>query len=371
MDRFSRDIIQLIFSKLPAKNLVKLRCVCKRWNREDNRFWEIGCHDIPEFNLDEYKLGSSCNGILCFSRETRDHIWMAYLLNPCRKEILKLPPHDLKAQSYIFNRKYGLGFDRATSEYKVVCISLTIPRESGKRSAETEIYTLGSKSSSSRSWRALSQDIPSLITRFESIFYTGDGDGDHHIDERAIYAGGVLYWVNSEKREELYYFGDNTESNYFEETYYNKLFTFHMGKEEFRLISHPNVKHYYYSYHLVDLRGVLGFVGHSAVDLSHIKVWTLEDYDGELWSKRYSIKIGGVPKYNATHVIGPWENGKLLLRYRNSFVAYNPNTHTLINIRIPQLKPSTLAFSFTGSLVSLFCFKVEEGEKLVVEDQSF
>ncbi|PON75803.1 F-box domain containing protein [Parasponia andersonii] len=229
MDRFSRDIIQLIFSKLPAKNLVKLRCVCKLWsqiiddpylaemNREDNRFWEIGFHDIPEFNLDEYKLESSCNGILCFSRETRDHIWTAYLLNPCRKEILKLPSHDLKAQSYILNRKYELGFDRATSEYKVVCISLTIPRESGKRSAETEIFTLGSKSSS-RSWRALSQDIPRLITRFESIFYTGDGH-DHHVDERAIYAGGVLYWVNREKREELYYFGDNSEFNYFKEIY--------------------------------------------------------------------------------------------------------------------------------------------------------
>lgn len=219
MDQFfPREIIQLIFAKLSLKNLMKLRCIFKLWcqiindpemhskrSMEEPEFMfliiskiirtkqmyitslGITSHDFSQFKLDGYKHESSCNGILYFSsvdvKDDRTAV-SAYLLNPCRQEVLKLPSHH-KFQSRISNRRYGLGFNWTTSKHKVVYLY---------GNTSTEIYTLGSKSA----WRALSQESILCLARFESSFI-------HRVNERATYAKGVLYWANRDQPNSIYF----------------------------------------------------------------------------------------------------------------------------------------------------------------------
>ena len=375
MDKLPTDLILVIFSKLPLKTLLGLNLVCKSWSRiingqdlaqlhlnggveqprilllvpkpdftagkpyislvQDGRIMQI-CSSIfagIKKRPKAYVLESSCNGILCFrKRYFGQH---AYLLNPFKQETLELPaPNSLREPGLIAS--YGLGFDGATSAYKIVCVVSRVCKIPDKAEVcfnftNSEVYTLGKSSS----WRALSNH-----TRCPVI-------------GKSVFASGILYWVGLTKHMDGNYLENNDDINKI-----LKIVAFDVAKEEFRFRSCPGP---FRIFHLVDLRGVLGVVDCSS--RSHIEIWTLRDYERENWVKEYRIEIRAPDVLHCTHngieAIGLWKKGELLLSHNYCYVSYNPKNDKLEYIHIACGNPDKELCSFTGSLVSLSAFQAD------------
>ncbi|KAK3407978.1 hypothetical protein EUGRSUZ_J00307, partial [Eucalyptus grandis] len=167
-----------ILLRLPAKSLVRFRCVCKSWNSmltstsfveayddRSSRFGDkyllkyntkdssrIGIHDLssrllsnldPLFNLshDTYELVGSSNGII-------------FLWNPSTHERRRLPQSCL-----IVSELIGFGFDPSSSDghlgdFKVVNIRMESGFLMGRRS-QVEVYSLRRNS-----WKRIGSVFP-------------------------------------------------------------------------------------------------------------------------------------------------------------------------------------------------------------------
>ncbi|GAU16389.1 hypothetical protein TSUD_117380 [Trifolium subterraneum] len=153
------DLIEEIFSRLPVKLLLQLRCVCKRWNSliSDPKFVKkhlshltrrihfISCLDQSYNNiLTSYPLDSlftnevttsvtqfeyppnnyeffdcivgSCNGILCLADYVNSFV---LLCNPSLGKFKELPSLQVLIEVAI---SYGFGYDHVNDNYKVVAL---------------------------------------------------------------------------------------------------------------------------------------------------------------------------------------------------------------------------------------------------------
>ncbi|POO01665.1 F-box domain containing protein [Trema orientale] len=359
LGRLPTEILTLIFSKLSAKILGRMRCVCKLWSQivdegipyelpgstSDSAYFVIAKSRHRKPTMTRKKHGSatflkissrvfsrfarsgryffenSCHGLLCFAHKGRCRF--ACLLNPLTQQIIKLPPAEAAAAaaaqptlrldegSWFFS-KYGLGFDSATRTYKIVrvfylrCRGHCYEDDGPKYSAvNTQIYTLGFGKKVS-SWRPITCVPPWPLP----------------IISRAVFTGGFLHWVTGHVPEPL--ISEEEALNK------HKIVTFHLSKEEFRLISLPRslFAGLLLFYHLVDLRGVLALVDMSRRDVG-MDIWTMKDHDKEEWVKTCSLRLpsfhpSNISSYSKS-VIGPWENGKLLLLYGPSLISFDPN----------------------------------------------
>ncbi|KAF9623839.1 hypothetical protein IFM89_005424 [Coptis chinensis] len=95
---FPRDIIHDIFSRLPFKSVLRLKCACKSWGTYSTCLYD-------------YKERHSILVFMAF-----------YLWNPSTKEYRELPEAFSKYQSKYFNVVYGFGYESTHDEYKVIRI---------------------------------------------------------------------------------------------------------------------------------------------------------------------------------------------------------------------------------------------------------
>ncbi|KAF7849424.1 hypothetical protein BT93_L0807 [Corymbia citriodora subsp. variegata] len=189
------EITADILLRLPAKSLVRFRCVCKswnsllastsfveayrdRWSKSGDRYllkydtngssrvgiYELGSHSLasldPSFNANNgrYEIVSSSNGIVCLSTyDENDYTGSEiFLWNPSTNERRRLPrPHFLVSELIGF----GFGFDPSSGgghlgDFKVV----NVRTESGffmGRCSQVEVYSLRRNS-----WKPISEAFP-------------------------------------------------------------------------------------------------------------------------------------------------------------------------------------------------------------------
>ncbi|KAA8549844.1 hypothetical protein F0562_001528 [Nyssa sinensis] len=293
MDELPFDIIINIFSRIPVKSLLQLRCVSKLWcnfidhpslanmhlkqaaeeptilllsepTRKSNTIFQVhlvkqdcnilkACENpIGKFDLNGCcSLESSCNGLFCFVKYANQQS-SVLLLNPLRKDHVQLATTTSLWPCYT---KYGLGFDGSTQKYKIVHVFFQeLDSTCSHYNLGVEVFTMGTKS-----WREISKAPP------------------YPIRGKAVFAHGALHWI-----VHPLFAGDNLKRDL--------IVSFDIEKEEFNLTPHPGFQFKDCKlFHLVDLNGDL-----SLVDLSSntdIEIWVLKDYDKKVWVKEYRIEI--------------------------------------------------------------------------------
>ncbi|KAK2664941.1 hypothetical protein Ddye_003515 [Dipteronia dyeriana] len=285
------DIIDLILLRVPARSLLRFRCVCKDWcNLIDsfsfvrnqvsiasqqpqvvlaannfplsyksftfngNVLKESSRFPILEFSyrnnkcLDYIHAGEVGFGFTCFQNRYRPG--EAFLFNPFRRQVLVLPMATCIGQ----RDWYGMGIDSTTNTYKIVHFVSSVDTDS----LAAEIYTLGTKSP----WRQIS-----LISPFP--FH---GSSVDHIT--GVSTHGDMHWTDR-----------------------CKIISFDFQKEQFKVTPHPP-DFGYKSFLLTSLRGCLAAVVSFSETQAEIwdseiqaETWVMKDYKKKIWVKEYKISM--------------------------------------------------------------------------------
>lgn len=195
------DVITEILRRLPAKDILRIRSVCKLWNsltRENqfisqhmnnppnpddlgiitlyqshnpmkfkffahcfvNGFHEFNMIDLYELGEDSFQVSNSCRGLVCIY----GRFSTTYVVNPSIKEVLEAPRTKNRAQASI-----ALVHDESSGKYKLIRLfELAVRDRTG-----CEIFELGSYS-----WRAAPYALSSV--KYNSL---------------PVVVNGAIYWL--------------------------------------------------------------------------------------------------------------------------------------------------------------------------------
>ncbi|KAJ6866136.1 F-box/kelch-repeat protein [Populus alba x Populus x berolinensis] len=225
MSRLPQEIIVDILTYLPAKSLIRFKCVCRSWRSliSDPQFAKLHLKrayedenmnrqrllvatdplysvdfeaasdgddgntlvKIPypnaESHNDSFAVGlflGSCDGIVCILDEVDNVV----LWNPSTRESKKLP-----GPSSFLNKDFstGLGYDSSTDDYKMVIASSATA--TGSDQIMVEVFTL-----KTNTWRTVQGSLSGITLggRYEGVFWNGallwlgkqEGGAAHDLD---------------------------------------------------------------------------------------------------------------------------------------------------------------------------------------------
>lgn len=285
-----RDLVIAILSRLPAKDLCKLRCVSKSWNvllSHDIEFivqhiqwWkqkpmllvrkylsdgtgepsktkitiEFTSIDVHGEVMDKFKKqidGPVHTFISCGPLSLLCCMYSLYVCNPSIHKIVRVP---FPSNSRLYNT--GFGFLPASNDYKIVHMFCDSAVGNGKMGCDIFSFRTG-EGVSSGSWRRI-RDCPSSAW----------------IDEYLLCINGTIYWAISCGWKE------------------KSILSLDLKSEEFSTISYPTHEskiEYSFLEH-IGLVGSLCVVGFSAEAL-RMDVWMLKDKRKKKWSMEHSINL--------------------------------------------------------------------------------
>ncbi|KAK4849370.1 hypothetical protein QYF36_024092 [Acer negundo] len=355
------EIISLILVRVPARSLLRLRCVCKDWcNLIDsfsfvrnqvsiasqqphvvlapnnfplsyksftfngNVLKESSRFPIVENNkcLDYIHAGEVGFGFTCF--QYRYRLGEAFLFNPLRRQVLVLPMATCIGQPHW----YGMGIDSTINEYKIVHFVSSVDTDS----LAAEIYTLGTKSP----WR----QIPSI-----SPFPFHSPSIDHIT---GVSAHGDMHWTDQ-----------------------CKIISFDFEKEGFKLTPHPDMGYNpVKSFLLTTLRGSLAVLSFSKTQAEiwdseiQAEIWVMKDYEKKIWVKEYKISMNtDHPKFwdydcnvgaFSSHWIFVDENGTCPLQ--EAYIPIDIISLILVRVHARSLLRFRCVFKAWCDLIDSLCF---------------
>ncbi|XP_057437433.1 F-box protein CPR1-like [Lotus japonicus] len=312
MEQLPQELVSNILSRLPAKELVKCKSVCKSWfNLISDPYFATNyyafynnlqqqkeplfvirrpflsslktCISLLSSNVNDPKnhvssellnpptqynsnhtywteIMGPCNGIYFLKGEPN------VLMNPSLRQFKALPESNLSSDDYYSLKNYaGFGFDPKTNDYKVVVIKdlwfENAERKTGNWTAE--LYILNSNS-----WRNLDATLPLPFQMWSS--------------SQVTYVNNCCHWWG-----------------FVEECGVKKdvILTFDMVTEVFRKIRVPRIRDS--SEEVVttlapfDKSGTIGVIVHPVVsgDVKCFDVWVMKDHSDEgSWMKQYSVR---------------------------------------------------------------------------------
>ncbi|KAK8491596.1 hypothetical protein V6N11_063086 [Hibiscus sabdariffa] len=329
-----------ILAKLPAKSLIRFKCVCKHWNssfqtplfitqhhhnhlRNNNlnfifkrsignsssycNLFELSTEDGQSFSLKQNirlplcndrwrrpEVYGPCNGIFCV--ESRDNL---ALWNPSTSQFKILPRSSVQRPPADLTRffRVGFGYDSQTYDYKVLrFVSNRSKNEYGAYSYETkqvDLYSL-----KGNSWKEISS--PGVTAWGRAWF-------DNHVN-------GICYWPA---------YGSNSDG-------FCCILSFDMVNERFSTLSLPEFHGGFVLYEplLLNINGLLGAIIFSrSWEDTMVEIWVMSGS----WTKLSVIECAfgiGIP-------LGFWKNGELFFESRDrELVLFDPSTRELKNLGI-------------------------------------
>ncbi|XP_050283471.1 F-box protein At5g07610-like isoform X3 [Quercus robur] len=287
----NEDLAKEILSRLSAKNLLRCKCVSKRWTSliSDPSFVRIHhqrsrCISgllVQEFEEyggnfcgDDYflyarvngELGifklmdesfpqptsvimASCDGLICYrSRRTRDvEVLDIVVWNPMTQERLTLRPTDCHLGSI-----FGLAFYPFGSSAKMIPCFKVVSIQHPKHDQNS--YSFVIYSSETGKWK----------TSFEVCYCK-----DELYENKHIYVNGRFYWLTSNQN----------------------IITFEVDKELSGVITVPGPKWLDRDVRLACLGDSDGYLHYVCVDMSELRVWMLTDPCKSIWVLKHHINI--------------------------------------------------------------------------------
>ncbi|KAI3440832.1 F-box domain-containing protein [Psidium guajava] len=342
---FTEDMILEILLRLPAKSLMRFKCVSKRWQSlisgrdfvkshlqrlkagdiiSSQRIFKTGPLETinyealdgsmggdgdrevvkyhqPRMGVDvsrcDPKLVGSCDGLVCLCVRGR-----FVLYNPTTKESRNLPRTPKKAKGsdlfQLHDLIQGLGYDSRSDGYKIVQCKVpgNWPKDSGEW--EVEIFSL-----KSGSWRRTQPRLGSHLS-----VETGKG--------RGVYWNGALHWC---------------VVDYSTETADIVIISFDLSEEKFQhVLSVPKVNEHIRPWELgIHGANLLMFYGDSN---DCLEAWTTSEYGkGGSWTKLFSVSTEGIPaSINWDEIpIVCTRSGKIVFELSgHEIILFNPEDNT-------------------------------------------
>ncbi|KAK4789516.1 hypothetical protein SAY86_016820 [Trapa natans] len=298
------ELITEILLKVPAKDLLRCRCVSKRWcflidsacfihqqlvhsiHSFSNQtlfirhksvlrnidldslaqdFSAGAAVSLTEINYplmcysDEIKLLGSCNGLICLSNVADDVI----IWNPSLRKHRFLPNFGVKARKrserpLLSVCVYGFGFVHKSDDYKLLRLVQYISRPS---ESDVCVYSM-----SSNSWRQI-HDMP------YSLIYPR---------KMGVFVDMALHWIMTPELVP-------DSPNY--------IVGFNLESEDFSVIPQPDVVDQSFEIDVAVLDGCLCMVAN--YKQTGVDVWVMNNYGKkDSWSKLFSILQSDAPRFN-------------------------------------------------------------------------
>ncbi|KAL3726859.1 hypothetical protein ACJRO7_031716 [Eucalyptus globulus] len=333
------DVVVDILLRLPAKSLVRFKCVCKRWRSliSDRAFakWHlqrlkagdlipsqriiigggIGPLKTVDYEaldgggegrvvvphgikpLRESRIVGSCDGLLCLIGPSNFVIY-----NPTTREYIELPGSDFVDQATLFsgarnNSFYGFGYDSQSDDYKIaLVVGDVVEVENGK----VAIFSL-----KSCSWRMTMIEVP---FQEEGVECCGP----------ALYWKGALHW-------HVYVWNTNEEG-------FSAIMSFDLSEEKFhQVLPVPPIDEDILLLGL-EIHGANLFIYNTAQN-PRIEAWMTDEYGiGARWEKWFSIDSEAFINWNTPFKKIPLaytRSGKIVfLMDRKWMILFNPEYNT-------------------------------------------
>ncbi|KAL4599908.1 hypothetical protein ACB092_11G160800 [Castanea dentata] len=315
------DIVLNILTRLPAKSVIRFRCVCKPWDSSittpyfisthfnnfahdhdngngdgdgdgyiihmpwrlratknssnrpvctvafDRTFDRISEVEIPfDFPSGSAHIVGSCNGLLCLADIGNLNISdnVIYLWNPSIRKFKKLPDSCLGRLGFV---KYGFAYHSENNDYKVVRIS-GYPGMRPPIPDEIEVYTL-----SSDSWRRVGMSLRVNVKVLDDCFLLP-----------APLVSGALHWISRVVEGE-------------EERKVELIVSFDADSEEFRMLRMPDgaMSMVRFQTCLASFKGKLAFLTFGQSEQRggfQYSIWVMREYGVlESWNKLFVVPL--------------------------------------------------------------------------------
>ncbi|KAI8534302.1 hypothetical protein RHMOL_Rhmol10G0079700 [Rhododendron molle] len=357
-DYVPRETLINILTRLPAKTLLRFRCICKSWlsllsspdftsahlrtaaakppvlllrgysltglTPRYKELYSLRSDDADFTSLLDlhcpfktravnfFRVVGSCNGLICLSDDLLGYTYTVILWNPAIRRNLTLPMPNICFEDYgPYMFSLGFGFDPKTNDHKVVRIVYL--EGSGRVKGwvvppKVEVYAL-----STGVWKTIK----------------GSKIGYHMVEvfwSRAFANCGV-HWT-------AYSGGKSTG-------YCNVVLVFDMGSEVFREVKLPEK-----------------LVGASPLDLA-VTVWVMKEYGvEESWSRLFTGSLNG----DVSTVLGFRKSGEVVVeKWDGTLVSCQPGK--IKKMRIRGGKESFYLGTYAESLILL-----DEGKCVQMDD---
>lgn len=367
MEDLPLPILVDIFSRLPIKTILQIKCVCKTWLSicSDPYFTKMHlarapfsimiltkfCKSIytnslvPLFTLNQgeeerLSLLSSCNGLIClheFSyKQDVISVW-----NPILGDHLVLP--QLKRKNVATSIR-GFGFSQSTNQYKVIQI-LSHKDQAVISSGElqVEVHTIGTNT-----WRNIG-DLPYVL---DQPYY-------------GAFLNGALHWYAHSH--------DNRRAF---------MCSFDLGNEQFQQFPGPPTRGYdkCRPTNSISVGVSVGFLYLCDGFLEpNLDIWIMKKYGvKESWTKEFVIVNSVVSKlqrlYGSLHILNYRENmnkeategAELQLLFGSeALLAYNVRSKSIRSPKVFDIKSNYQAIPYIPSLVSIKKAAMNESSQML------
>nr|XP_023926060.1 putative F-box/LRR-repeat/kelch-repeat protein At1g11620 [Quercus suber] len=297
-------VLNNILTRLPAKSLIRFRCVCKSWDSSITTPYFISthlnnfAHDIDNDNGDGYivhmpwytRAMDSSNRRVCtvaldrtFDRISEIDVPFDFPFGSVQIKIQEVADSRLGRLGCHWFR-LGFAYDSENNDYKVVRISCNLPKGlPPSMPDEIEVYTL-----SSDSWRRVGMSLRTNVTVFDNNF-------------QIPLVSGALHWISLVLEGEEEHKGE-------------VIMSFDVNSEKFRTLVMPDaslsIRRSQRS--LALFKGKLAFItfGTSEQHGYHYSMWVMREYGVlESWNQLFVVPLARI-----SACIGFTMYGSLFLR---------------------------------------------------------